>query len=109
MLTWKVYVSEFSSGRIKEYNIFNHAGFVDDCRKMVKKCGEDKDVFAEAVRRSLMYHYWSKCEWEIILQHWPPNERFRDEKIDVYDQVRLNWDIFINYLWENRKEFLKKK
>jgi hypothetical protein len=34
---------------------------------------------------------------------------FRDEKIDVYDQVRLNWDVFIDWLWENRKELKKKK
>jgi len=25
-------------------------------------------------------------------------------KIDVYEQVMNNWDVFIDYLWNNRKE-----
>jgi hypothetical protein len=23
------------------------------------------------------------------------------EKIDVYDQIMMNWNIFIDYVWEN--------
>ena len=25
------------------------------------------------------------------------------EKIDVYDQVRLNWDYFVDYVWGHSK------
>lgn len=109
MLEWNVYISEFNGRRIEKHNIFDHNGVMDDLRKAARKYREDKEAFAEEVRRSLMYYYWSKCEWEIILQHWPPRQDFRDEKIDVYDQVMLNWDHFIDYLWENRKELLARK
>ena len=108
MLTWNVYVGDFNNSRIVTDNVFDNSGVMEDLRKAVKKFPEKED-FAEAVRKSLMYHYWSKCEWEIILSNWPPSERMREEKIDVYDQVRLNWPVFIDYLWENRKELTKRR
>lgn len=151
MLCWNVYVGDSNSGDMKLFNIFNHYGFYQDCLKAKKKYKDDKDGFAEETRRNLMYHFWSKCEWEIILQHWPTGEhysmrrtamakklceamatigmpydesdlwsvkdesmvtirvfpernRFHEKKIDVYEQVMNNWDIFIDWLWDHRKE-----
>ena len=109
MLTWNVYVSEFNDRRMKVFNIFNHYSFYEDCLKNKKKNGKDREKFCEELRRDLMYYYWSKCEWEIILQHWPPRDDFHNEKIDVYDQVMLNWDIFTDYVWNNLKELKPKK
>lgn len=102
MLKWNVYVEKFNRREIAEYNIFNHGYFLEDCRQAAKKHRDNKDDFEEAVRRSLMYYFWSKCEWEIILSDWPPSGKFDDKKVSVYDQVMLNWEIFINYLWENK-------
>ena len=102
-----------------------------------------------------MYYFWSKCEWEIVLDHWPngeyyelrkvlslqklydamnavgegypdskllatmdrrleirvfpENNRFQCEKIDVYEQVISNWEIFIDYLWNHRSELKARK
>ena len=109
MLTWNVYVGEFNERRIKVFNIFNHYYFYEDCLKNKRKNGKDKEKFLDELRRDLMYYYWSKCEWEIILQHWPPREDFHDEKIDVYKQVMINWDIFADYVWNNLKELKPKK
>ena len=108
MLVWNVYVGNFNSGLIESHNVFDHWRFLEDCRKNAKKNGGDKDAFAEQLRRDLMYYYWSKCEWEIIIDHWPHCDRFRDEKVDVYDQVRLNWDKFVDYVWQNIGELKKK-
>ena len=104
-LTWNVYVSDFNRKIITSHNIFNHGGFVEDCQKAYKKHKDDRDAFLEEVRRSLMYWYWSKCEWEIIIDHWPHRDNAREEKIDVYDQVMLNWPVFSEYVWNNRDEF----
>ena len=150
MLTWNVYVGDFNSGEIKLYNIFNHWAFYGSCIKANKQHKEDKEGFAEEVRQNLMYYFWSKCEWEIVLQHWPSGElyglrkifsmqemyhdlkypedkllgapdrrfqvrvfpehnRYKVKKIDVYDQVMNNWDRFIDYLWDNRKELKARK
>lgn len=109
MLTWNVYTSNFNGRRIEKHNVFDHGGFLEDCRKAAKKCKDDRDAFSEAVQRSLMYYYWSKCEWEVLIRHWPPHEQDKEEKVDVYDQVMMNWDHFMEYLWNNRKELAKKR
>lgn len=108
MLEWNVYKEDFNNKKIEIFNVFNHHYFMEDLVKIKRKCKE-KEEFAKAVKSSLMYYYWSKCEWEIILQSWPQRENFNAKKIDVYDQVMLNWDKFIDYLWENKKEIKLKK
>ena len=51
-----------------------------------------------------MYYFWSKCEYEIIVTCNPEWDRFKKEKIDVYDQLQLNWNKFVDYIWENKNE-----
>lgn len=109
MLEWNVYISDFNAGKIKTHNVFNHCGVIEDCQKAYKKHKYDRDAFIEEVRRSLRYYYWSKCEWEIIITHWPPRKNAQDLKIDVYDQVMLNWDKFCDYVWKHKDEFKVKR
>lgn len=91
-----------------------------------------KEEFAELLRRQVQYYYWSKTEWECVITDTQPHigrreldrilddcyrKRTKDEppcrfshvylsdaeKIDVYDQLRLNWDEFVEYVWRFRK------
>ena len=99
-MVWNVYVESFNQKEIVPYNIFTHYGFNEDVKKIYKKHKNDFETFSEEVKTSLMYHFWSKCEWEIILSDWPPSSTSPiEKKVDVYDQVMLNWDIFIQYVW----------
>lgn len=102
-MTWNVYIGNMNSGNIEVYNIFQHGGFLDDVKTIYKKHKNEYDIFCEKVKRSLGYYFWSKCEWEVVVDHWPPSDkkdRYKPRKIDVYNQVMLNWDVFINYVWE---------
>ena len=36
-------------------------------KKAAKKC-QTKDEFAKNLRSELMYYFWSKCEWEVLLK-----------------------------------------
>ena len=96
---WRVFVENFNGKRIEEYDIFEHHGFAEDVRKAYCKHRNDFDAFAEKVRGSLFYYFNSKCEWEVIVSAWPPSERVPERKVDVYEQVMLNWDVFIEYVW----------
>ena len=51
-----------------------------------------------------MYRFWSKFEWELVLTEWTGRDNPTQKKVDVYDQLLLNWDRFIDYLWENLKK-----
>ena len=130
-LEWNVFVSDFNTDKIEVYNVFDHHSFMEDLIKIKKKCKDDFNVFANEVKCSLAYYYWSKCEWEVVITSFPPyinekeflrlnterNEHIEkygrfirtdvdletNKKIDVYEQVMMNWDNFITYLWNNRK------
>lgn len=102
VLTWNVYYENFNGKRIEIHNIFNHYRFWEDCIKNVKKNKDNRKNFEEQLKKDLQYYYWSKSEWEIILTSWQKN--FNEEKIDVFEQVKLNWDKFADYVWANRKE-----
>lgn len=135
-LIFNVYLEDFNSHKVITYNIFNHARFYDDLREIKKENSNNFKAFSQAVKAIISYYFWSRSEYEIILTSWPPyveakeldrlvSERddsikkngffYRnhvnlsvEEKIGIYDQVMLNWDIFIKYLWDN-KELIKKK
>lgn len=89
------------------------------------------NIFEKAVINSLQYYFWAKCEYEVVITSWPiyinvqefnkikesstdPKYLFTidtdlSKKIDVYDQVMLNRDLFINYVWTNLDLFKGKK
>lgn len=112
MPEWKVFVENFNAQKIEPYNIFEHGGFYKDCHQYLSEAVKKKKDLSgkeleEKIRRSLQYYFWSKCEWEIILSPWPFTERVPQIKIDVYDQVMLNWEAFYSYLLAHIGEFIK--
>jgi hypothetical protein len=129
-LAYYVYIENINKRKIEKYNVLND-GIVEEILKRTKDF-KDKKSFSEEVERIIMYHYWSRSEWEVILTDWPPHMKTAElaklnaevekhqkdygkapysltinlstaEKIDVYDQVMMNWNIFIDYVWENLK------
>ena len=88
MLEWNVYIEDFNSREIKTYNIFNHGYFLQDCKEIAEEY-KNKNDFETKINKSLMYYFWSQCEWEIILSDWPPSEKFHNKKVDVYSQIKL--------------------
>jgi hypothetical protein len=127
-LAYYVYIENINKRKIEKYNVLND-GIINEILERTKNF-KDKISFSEEVEHIIMYHYWSRSEWEIILTDWPPHmktdelpklntevEKYQKdygrepysltinlstaEKIDVYDQVMMNWNIFIDYIWEN--------
>lgn len=105
MLTYKVYLQDFNRKSLEEYNILSHRGFM---KSIAAHTSLPKNEFAEAVKNDLLYYFWSKCEYEIVISGWP-NVENNLEKVDAYDQVMLNFDIFIDYLWSHRQEIQSEK
>ena len=97
-MEWNVIVESFNSKKIMTYNIFNHGRFRDDLEDNYKHNKNDYDAFCKQLNRDLMYYFWSKCEWEVIVSGWPNSDI--EKKIDVYDQVIQNKDIFFKYTWD---------
>ena len=111
-LKWFVFVEAINKKRIKVYNIFEHKDFMEDCddawEDYIYK-HRNFAKFCEDIDNILMYYFWCKCEWEIIISNFPPSDSFKNKKVDVYQQVKINWDKFIDYLfaWYVSDEFWK--
>lgn len=126
-MVWNVYASRLNSEEIEIYNIFDHGGFADGVKKLIKK-KLPKEEFEEQLRRELSYYFWGRCQWEIVMAEFPARikqeaiEKMLEEredykkkyghypysshakivgvkKIDVYEQVCLNWKHFVDYVW----------
>ena len=135
-LVWNVF-NEWN-GEIFPINIFEYNfKFLEDLLTAKRKYKNNFEKFAEEVRQSLQYSYWSKSEYETIITSWPPyikseelNRVNREKekciekrgqfireavnleisyKIDIYTQIMLNWDRFIAYIWNNKHLITKKK
>lgn len=130
-LVWNVYVYGISDRSFRTFNAFDHYSFLADVQKILK-ADLSKEEFTEKIRREVQYYYWSKTEWECVITDTQPHigqqelNRIIDDcyrkltkeappcrfshvnlsdadKIDVYDQLRLNWDEFVEYVWSFRK------
>ncbi len=107
-MEWNVYYHNINSQKIETYNIFNHHAFNEYIKLHLRKC-RTKEEFSERLKSELNFYFWSKAEWEIIIAPWCGGRDTKDIKIDVYDQVMNNYDIFLDYVWSNKIKFTKEK
>lgn len=63
---------------------------------------EQKKLKVETV--VFMYYFWSKCEWEVLISPWVGGNDDEEIKVDVAWQIMNNWDVFVDYTWNNRKK-----
>lgn len=136
-LVWNVFNEE--NGEIVPINIFeyNWVFLKDGLLEAKKKYKNNFEAFADHIRRWLSHEYWSRSEYETIITSWPPYiesdelDRLNKEKeirlekygnfyreavvlnvshkIDIYTQIMMNWDRFIDYIWNNKHLITKKK
>lgn len=124
---WNVYREDFNARKIEVFDIFRHHRFKAAVEKLLET-QTDKTSFADDLKHELMYNFWCKCEYEVVITSWPPYINTEDmqklnaeckekeekygrlpyklninppcaEKVDVYSQVMLNWDAFLDYVW----------
>ena len=104
---WKVYKENFNQKCIEECNIFDHNEFWDMCQIIwfnVHDHSSDfntqREEFKTRIGYELQYYFWSKSQWEIKLTTiFTDATDFKNMKVDAYSQIMMNYDRFIEYLW----------
>ena len=125
---------------IKNYDVLKYR---ERAIKQMKKKSNTKEEFASLLKREMMYYYWSKCEWELIMHptddgriilspwvgcrepekvsvdvtdredfDWKGFARYhcnRLVKIDIYDQLEYRWNEFVDYCWNYRHKWQRRK
>lgn len=59
------------------------------------------DEFKKFIDKECKYHFWSRCEYEILIGSWPPTDN--RIKIDVYEQIKHNIDVVTKILMDYLK------
>lgn len=98
-MEWNVYYHNINHQTITALNVFQHGGFRGAVRKVLDKYN-NKDEASEEIRREAFYYFCSKSEYEIIISACVGGNGNETEKIDIYSQLLMNWDRFVDYVWE---------
>lgn len=112
---------DFNKKEIKSYNVIP---YLLSCYKESKHKPVTFSEFKEFIIDKACYQWWARCEYEILISPWPytlsPSEGYHKEKendveswkehwdkhlkecekIDVYDQVKMNIDVITNLVME---------
>lgn len=97
-MQWNVYYCDMNTNKIMLFNVFNHYSFRKEVKKLLTECSTIEE-FSDKIRNSAMYYFWGKCEWEVIVKSLFARTEENSLKIDIYNQLLLNWDVFIKYVW----------
>lgn len=102
-LTWKVKNYLVGTDKIWDYDVLKYRE--DQIKKLKKKCAT-KEEFAKEMRREMMWMYWSRAEYEVIieidddnhiwLRPWVGCRNPDEAKIDVTDDQNFDWRNFAN-------------
>lgn len=101
-MEWNVFYHDMNAQKIRTINIFDHSRFNRDVSKHLKEC-QDKNEFAKKLQSELMYYFWAKAEYEIIISPWCGGRNTEEIKVDIYTQVINNWNIFLDYVWDSKE------
>ena len=95
---WNVWIWNFNNDSLEQYDVVPML-----LRELKSLRKEDFPMDKRSMDRELktwaQYYFWSRCEYEMIVQGLPKKDN--EEKVDVYDQLMLNWDTFSEAFWKN--------
>ena len=129
MLSYKVFYENFNKKEIVNYDIFK-SGHWEKVACELKEVFPNRKEWEKHFRTRLMSQYWSRSEYEFIATSWPPyittdkvDEMKREikehtekwgnppyrinpplivaRKIDIFEQIDMNWKVFADYVWRN--------
>lgn len=102
-MEWYVIIFDVNKKEFVKYNVFNNSTFSDDIEHMFRKKDYTWLNISDMVRSFAAHSFWSRCEYELVLNSWP--DFGIDRKIDVYWQLEINWKNFIDYIYEEYKRY----
>lgn len=96
-MEYNVYYHSFNGDEIKTFNVLREDRYVMNCIRGYKK-NMSRDEFDERLDKDCMSMYWSRCEYEVIVSAWVGGKA--KEKIDIYQQLKINWSVFSEICWK---------
>lgn len=95
MKTFNVIIWDINKGEFIPYNIIP---YLTKVYKESKDKPKTLEEFINFVDKEAKYQFWSRCEYEIILEDWPCQTVKR--KIDIYFQIKMNINLISKLLMD---------
>lgn len=99
-LEWYAFVYDWNNKELKKINVFR-GDFSNNISKRIKdEKIKNYNEFKEVIKRMLMYRYWSKAEYEVLVTDLTNkiDENTDMHKIDIWFQLEPNLDRICEYL-----------
>ena len=100
-MKWTVKHYDYNIPAITDYDLFP---YFEEFLLKLKKQKLTREEFAKEIKSELMYHYWSKCEYEIFIEkendgriYLLPHCGGREKDVaflDVTDDTSFDWKGF---------------
>jgi hypothetical protein len=99
-LEWYAFYQDFNNTELVFTNVLD-IEVVEDILKRVKSKSDFRkidsyDTLKEALRSYLMWRYWCKSEYEVIVSNWTGKDF--EKKIDIWYQLEPNLDRITEYV-----------
>ena len=126
-LVWNVLKEDINNCKIYVFNVFDNSYICERLYEVYKENRFSFKHFKEKARIVLMSEFWARSQHEVIITSWPPyiekseliklNKELEQhpnqyrfsanlsvaEKVDVFSQLAINWELFMKYVWKNKK------
>ena len=93
--SFNVIVQDFNRREFVAYDVIPYFKNAWDTMKRSKvrskELPTDLKGLKEWIKSQSRYHFWSRCEYEVVLSGWPNQDDKR--KIDVHEQIMMNLDL----------------
>lgn len=99
MKNFNVIVYDFNKRDFIPYDVMP---YLVRCYNKASNKPKTFEGFKKFIEGESKYQWWSRCEYEIILESWPNTNV--NEKWDVHRQVMMNIDIITSVLMDNVNE-----
>lgn len=99
-----MFIYNINHKEIEKYNIFDHYRFEREVNELLHKTHISNEDFQGKLRGALMYYFWCKAEYEVVIHPWIGGDEKESKKIDVYEQIMMNWERFLEYVSSFRHE-----
>jgi len=100
-MQWIVKNFNCNSDKIIDYDVIP---YLDDILLKLKKQKKTREEFEDRVRRELKYHFWGRCQYELIIEirdndrifllPWVGSRNGEKAAIDVTDDMSFDWKGF---------------
>jgi len=92
--SWKVILHECNGDKIVVHDVL---AYKKDAIKKMRRQSSSIEEFEDKLSTMMASQYWSRAEYEVVVHAWCGGDA--ELKIDVYDQLKLNWDKFVEYCY----------